>query len=312
MPSYDKTSLGAQAAELGFTRDAWEKVLRLVDILGFINADPLLLETLALKGGTAINLTVFDLPRLSVDIDLDYTRNNLLPEMMADRRQINQLLARYLAGAGYHSGDKSRAHHSLDSMVWTYTNSAGVRDNIKVEINYSMRAHVLPTEKRPILLPDQGMVTTLAPLEIYASKIVALLTRAAARDLYDIDHMIQARLFSAPAEQNLLRRCVVFYLAVGTGETPDPTDRSRLQALTPRRIRTELQPVLRKRDWFDLSAALKNVTDYLDSLLQLDVAEEQFLDAFRNRQWKPELLFDGDQLDHIARHPMAIWKLGLN
>ena len=37
--------------------------------------DTLLSETLALKGGTAINLTIFNLPRLSVDIDLDFSQN---------------------------------------------------------------------------------------------------------------------------------------------------------------------------------------------------------------------------------------------
>ncbi|MDR2973552.1 MAG: nucleotidyl transferase AbiEii/AbiGii toxin family protein [Propionibacteriaceae bacterium] len=307
MTIYDKAAIGAQAAALGFIRDTLEKVLRLTEILGFINTDPLLAAALALKGGTAINLTVFDLPRLSVDIDLDYCRNNSLDEMTADREQITQILDRYFTGAGYRPSIKSREHHSLDGMVWTYTNSAGVNDNIKVEINYSMRAHVLPTQKRPILSPGQGIVATLAPLEIYASKIVALLTRAAARDLYDIDHVAEAGLFTS--EQDLLRRLVVFYLAVGTEEVPDPTDFSRIQAITARRIRTDLQPVLRKRDWFDLAAAQQRVTNYLGLLLQLEPAEKEFLSAFRGGMWAPELIFDGEQLDRIAQHPMAQWKL---
>ena len=46
-----------------------------------MQSDPLLKESLALKGGTAINLTIFDLPRLSVDIDLDYAKNNSRDEM---------------------------------------------------------------------------------------------------------------------------------------------------------------------------------------------------------------------------------------
>jgi predicted nucleotidyltransferase component of viral defense system len=40
-----------------------------------MESDELLSEAIALKGGTAINLTIFDLPRLSVDIDLDYCRS---------------------------------------------------------------------------------------------------------------------------------------------------------------------------------------------------------------------------------------------
>ncbi|MDR0989928.1 MAG: nucleotidyl transferase AbiEii/AbiGii toxin family protein [Propionibacteriaceae bacterium] len=309
MTSFDKTELGIRAKDLGFIRDTLEKVLRLNEILSFINSDPLLAQTLALKGGTAINLTVFDLPRLSVDIDLDYCRNDSLEEMTANRKQITEVLGRYLVSAGYHPSSKTREHHSLDGMVWAYTNAAGVNDNIKVEINYSMRAHLFPTEQRQIMLPSSGTVTTLAPVEIFASKIVALLTRAAARDLYDIDRMVQTDLFAGDLDQ--LRSSVVFYLAVGTDVVPDPTDFSRLHALTPRKIRTDLQPVLRKRDWFDLSAAQHRVTDFLASLLQLNASEQKFIDAFNNGEWKPELILRDEALSRVANHPMAVWKLEL-
>ena len=73
MTQFDRITLGRQARELGFVRDTFEKVCRLADVLAFLESDALLSKTLALKGGTAINLTIFDLPRLSVDIDLDYS-----------------------------------------------------------------------------------------------------------------------------------------------------------------------------------------------------------------------------------------------
>jgi len=76
--SFDRISLGRQAKELGFVRDTFEKVCRLIDILKFFESDFLLSEALALKGGTAINLTMFQMPRLSVDIDLDYCINNIM------------------------------------------------------------------------------------------------------------------------------------------------------------------------------------------------------------------------------------------
>ena len=47
----------------------------LADVLSFMENDALLSDTLALKGGTAINLTIFALPRLSVDIDMDYAND---------------------------------------------------------------------------------------------------------------------------------------------------------------------------------------------------------------------------------------------
>nr|WP_321305846.1 nucleotidyl transferase AbiEii/AbiGii toxin family protein [uncultured Sphaerochaeta sp.] len=45
-------------------------------------------NNLALKGGTAINLTIFSLPRLSVDIDLDFTNNCSRAQMMDIRHDI--------------------------------------------------------------------------------------------------------------------------------------------------------------------------------------------------------------------------------
>lgn len=75
MPQYNRAELGRMATEAGFVRDTFEKVLRLKEILKFLNEDEFLREHLLLKGGTAINLTVFNLPRLSVDIDMDYMPN---------------------------------------------------------------------------------------------------------------------------------------------------------------------------------------------------------------------------------------------
>jgi predicted nucleotidyltransferase component of viral defense system len=75
MPMYDRTTLGRKAHDLGFNRDAYEKMYRLTEILKFLNAEQEISSFLALKGGTAINLTVFGLPRLSVDIDMDFSEN---------------------------------------------------------------------------------------------------------------------------------------------------------------------------------------------------------------------------------------------
>ena len=83
MMQWDRLTLGRMAKELGFPRDTLEKVCRLADVLKFMESDELLSEGIALKGGTAINLTIFDLPRLSVDIDLDYCRSIEREEMLS-------------------------------------------------------------------------------------------------------------------------------------------------------------------------------------------------------------------------------------
>jgi predicted nucleotidyltransferase component of viral defense system len=88
MQMYDKPALGRKARELDFVRDAFEKMGRLTEILRFIGAELELNPLLALKGGTAINLTMFNLPRLSVDIDLDFAENLTKDETAAKRERI--------------------------------------------------------------------------------------------------------------------------------------------------------------------------------------------------------------------------------
>ena len=62
MFEYTKAELAEKANEMNFVRDTLEKVLRLSEILNYLNTNPLTKENLVLKGGTAINLTVFAAP----------------------------------------------------------------------------------------------------------------------------------------------------------------------------------------------------------------------------------------------------------
>ena len=78
MNSYNKNDIAQLASDTHFLRDNLEKVLRLVDVLQFIMQNDKLNDCLVLKGGTAINLAVFEMPRLSVDIDLDFHKDYLL------------------------------------------------------------------------------------------------------------------------------------------------------------------------------------------------------------------------------------------
>ena len=102
--------------ETGFIQSTLEKVERLIRILEWINNHNTLSDMLVLKGGTAINLTIFDLPRLSVDIDLDYTNNNSRDDMLKDRKKIKSLLIDYLEKNGYQLSKDTREHHALESI----------------------------------------------------------------------------------------------------------------------------------------------------------------------------------------------------
>ncbi len=66
--SYEK--LTSQAEATGFRPDVLEKVAHLLGLLEALGSHSFLKDKLALKGGTALNLFIFNVPRLSVDIDL--------------------------------------------------------------------------------------------------------------------------------------------------------------------------------------------------------------------------------------------------
>ena len=101
MFEYTKEDLNIIANEMNFTRDTLEKVIRLVKILDFINSDSELSGKLFLKGGTAINLFIFELPRLSVDIDLDFNGNCSRDEMIIQREIITSKLNNYFEMEDY-------------------------------------------------------------------------------------------------------------------------------------------------------------------------------------------------------------------
>ena len=300
------------ANEMNFVRDTLEKVLRLSEILNYLNSNPLTKDNLALKGGTAINLTVFDLPRLSVDIDLDFADNLPRDEMMTVRESIRDDLRTYMSTQGYAISPRSKAFHSLDSFVFTYQNLGGMNDNIKIEINYSLRAHIFDPVLRNLSVPELNggnTVKTLVPIELFAAKINALIGRAAARDLYDVHNMIKFVLFDE-SELSMLRKCVVFYTAISQDEISEEYDFKRMNAITSRKIKTDLLPVIKKGEFVELVGIKKEVTEYLTGLLTLTSDEREFLTRFKNKRYTPELLFDDISiLDRIIKHPMAIWKM---
>lgn len=71
MFSFSKKDIIKYAKEYKVNKGTLERVLRLVDILKFINEYEEIKGKLALKGGTSINLAYYNYLRLSVDIDLD-------------------------------------------------------------------------------------------------------------------------------------------------------------------------------------------------------------------------------------------------
>lgn len=312
MMQFDRISLGRQAKELGFVRDTFEKVCRLADVLSFMEGDSLLSDTLALKGGTAINLTIFDLPRLSVDIDMDYAKDVPRENMLQEREQITDHLRKHMTASGYSLSPKSRQYHALDSFVFEYVNAGGMKDNLKIEINYMLRCHVFPVSRRAVTLPwnkDVISVLSVDPIEIFSAKAVALMNRSAARDLYDMFNLQKYGLFDE-SYKTVFKKCIIFYIAIASENVPEHFDFSGIGNISAQKIKTDLTPVLRRAEHFDLQAAKTEVEEYLKGIL-LPEGDLSFWTYFAKGEYKPELLFDDSEiLSRIADHPMARWKCG--
>ena len=307
--NYTKQYLAELSSKTNFIKDNLEKVLRLSEILRFFNSDPYFRGKLALKGGTAINLTSVELPRLSVDIDLDFTRNLAKEEIEEAKSEISKKLADYMWQEGYSLNAEPRKHYALLSFAFAYTNSAGNKDGIKVEINFMDRCHVLPLEYKGIKAKGvvEGFdVLALSDIELYASKINALLSRATPRDLYDVNAMINGKIIE---DDVLLRKCLIFYNMVGGERDIDEVSFENIERINFAKFRSQLRPVLAKNDKFDLDEAKANVIGYLKALIKIEKGERRFIEEFRNKNYRPELLFDDQTIiGNIKSHPMALWR----
>jgi hypothetical protein len=86
--SREKLTNESQAT--GFRPEVLEKVVHLLNLLEGFNRHPFLKGRLALKGGTALNLFLFDVPRLSVGIDLNYIGSVSRAVMTSERPKVEQ------------------------------------------------------------------------------------------------------------------------------------------------------------------------------------------------------------------------------
>ncbi|MFT4552032.1 MAG: putative nucleotidyltransferase component of viral defense system [Chlamydiales bacterium] len=107
-------------------------------MLNGINAHPFLQECLTLKGGTALNLFVFDLPRLSVDIDLNYIGKVDRESMVKDRPKVEKALE-----AVFNREDmkirRIPQKHAGGKWQLQYNSALGHGGNLEVDLNFMFR-----------------------------------------------------------------------------------------------------------------------------------------------------------------------------
>ncbi len=181
-----------------------------VRLLLSITPDVFANDIFAMKGGTAINLFVRDMPRLSVDIDVVYRpwqhpREQALPAITAELNAIAGRVARL--------GLTARAVPSKD-LGDTKLLIENETSQVKVEVNVVFRGTVLPIERRALtgrtaqMFSAELEVPVLATSELYGSKLVAAMDRQHPRDLFDTLHM-----FDAEGLTDATVECFVTYLA---------------------------------------------------------------------------------------------------
>lgn len=142
-------------------------------------------DIFALKGGTAINLFVRDLPRLSVDIDLVY-----LPvadrdsSLQAVRDGLDRIASRLERG-----GRMAVERRLLSDGKRLVVQSEGV--TIKIEVSPVLRGTVFPPVLRSVNAAVEerfgfAEMQLVSEADLYAGKIAAALDRQHPRDLFDI------------------------------------------------------------------------------------------------------------------------------
>lgn len=142
----------------------------------------------ALKGGTAINLFIRDLPRLSVDIDLVYLpmedRETALHSIAAALTRIAEAIIRAMPGV-----DIIKSFEDQPDALRLFVAQGG--DRIKIELSPVLRGSVFPEvlrEVSPAVEEQFGYVEMqlLSIPDLYAGKICAALDRQHPRDLFDV------------------------------------------------------------------------------------------------------------------------------
>lgn len=147
----------------------------------------------ALKGGTAINLFVRDLPRLSVDIDLTYLpvkpRKESLSDIDKTLQRIGKSISESLSDAKVFSSRLDK-EGTLNRLV-----VRSPQAQIKIEVTPVTRGCVFEPTVMPVSekVEDQfSFAETLVVSfdDLYAGKLVAALDRQHPRDLFDVRDLL--------------------------------------------------------------------------------------------------------------------------
>jgi predicted nucleotidyltransferase component of viral defense system len=256
-------------------------------------------EAFALKGGTAINLFVREMPRLSVDIDLTYLpvedRTTSLAAIDAAMLRIAERIEAGIPGA------KVNPSRSADEKIVTklIVRAGGVQ--IKIEITPVLRGTVydpVVTSVVPTVEDEFGFaeMQVVSFADLYAGKIVAALDRQHPRDLFDVRDLLANEGIGGE-----LRRAFLVYLISHNrpmAEVLAPTRKPLVEEFARGFVGMTQEPVALA----DLEAAREAITAAM--VTDMPNAHRHFLVGFKRGEPDWELLGITE-----ARHlPAVLWK----
>jgi predicted nucleotidyltransferase component of viral defense system len=309
----DRRTLLAAAAASGFAAEPLEKATRLLELTEALHGHPFLAGRLLLKGGTALNLFVFDVPRLSVDIDLNYVGAVDRETMLAERPKVEQAMQAVCGRFGLQVR-RVPSEHAGGKWRLGYTSVTGTAATLELDVNFLLRTPLwapVPMNSREIAGTRATAIPVLDINELAAGKLAALFDRSAGRDLFDARNLLRA----AALDPARLRTAFVVY---GGASRKDWRGIS-LDALhaDPDEVDRQLIPILRasvapKHDgvaaWSRRLA--EECRELVSALLPLRENEVEFLTRLNERgEIAAELLTAEERLRQVARaHPGLLWK----
>jgi len=202
-------TLAVQAEATGFRPDMLEKVALLLQLLDAVRSHPFLKDKLVLKGGTALNIFIFAVPRLSVDIDLNYVGAVDRETMLLERPKVEEALQAVFAREGY-TVRRVPTEHAGGKWQLPYPSAGGQGGNLEVDLNFMFRIPLWSVQRldsRPVGIWQVTGIPVVDVHELAAGKLSALLSRRQARDLFDCSNLF--RLGGLDRERLRLAGCSV-------------------------------------------------------------------------------------------------------
>jgi len=301
------------ASNLGFQPYALEKTIWLLELLEAVNRHPFLKKRMALKGGTALNLFIFDVPRLSVDIDVNYLGKASREALVEERPKIEQAV-QAVGGRLNLAVRHVPTEHAGGKWRFGFTGAAGQPGILELDVNYMFRTPLwTPSiiDSRPIGPLQATQILVLDLHELVAGKLAAMLTRSASRDLFDVRELLQ----KGAIDRKKLRLSFVIYGGIVRKDWREisvedvKTDRSEVERQLLPMLRSDHVPGREVLDTW-VEELVSSCRGLLSELLPLESAEYEFISRLNDHgEIVPELLTgDSAMKDSIKNHPGLRWK----